>query len=324
MIADLLPTDEQQQIEDSVSGTLTRLLPLERLRDEAASAAGAEMANWPAFVEAGLFGLGLDADLGGVGYGLPEEVIVSRLLGRAVASSSVLATMIAAHVAASGGDAGLTEQIVSGKKRAAFANPTSAGEEVQLIDAAQADLLVGWRGDQLALFAQADIAGARPIRCIDETVSLARALLPNSQLAASAPASRLSDRTSLLVAAYLVGLSERTRDMAVDYAQVRQQFGQQIGAFQAVKHICADMAVRSEVAQAQTYLAAVQPDSMQIAAARVLAGQAALENGRANIQVHGGIGFTFEADAHRLLKRAHVMVVLASSDRAEKERIVAR
>ena len=324
MIADLLPTEEQQQIEDSVAGTLTRLLPLERLREESAAAGASETAHWAAFVEAGLFGLGLDAESGGVGYSLPEEVIVARLLGRAIASPIVLATMTAAHIAAEAGDVALAKNIIAGEKRAAFANPSSAGDDVQLLDAGNSDLLVGWRGGRLILCAGDDVADRRPVRCMDEAIDLKRARLPNTQIAASAADGRLEGRTSLLIAAYLVGLSERSRDMAVEYAQIRQQFGQPIGAFQAVKHACADMAVRSEAAQAQTYLAAIQPDSIQIAAARVLAAQAALTNSRVNIQVHGGIGFTFEADAHRLLKRAHVMAVLASGDRIEKARIVAR
>ena len=124
------------------------------------------------------------------------------------------------------------------------------------------------------------------------------------------------------MAAQLVGVAEATRDQAVDYAKVREQFGQPIGAFQALKHRCADMAVQAELAYAQTFLAGLfelhaQTDSVfQGAAARVLAGEAALDNARSAIQIHGAIGFTWECDVHWLLKRAHLLRQLGGSPAA--------
>ena len=121
----------------------------------------------------------------------------------------------------------------------------------------------------------------------------------------------------LLTAAYAVGCADAARDMAAGYAKLRQQFDRPIGWFQALKHICSDMAVRAAVARSQLYYAACTLDAksvdaaFHVAAAKRLADQAALDNGRANIQVHGGIGMTDEATPHFCLKRAHLLQFIA-------------
>lgn len=126
----------------------------------------------------------------------------------------------------------------------------------------------------------------------------------------------------LLAAAYALGCGDAARDMAAGYASIRQQFGRPIGWFQAIKHMCADMAVRAAAARSQLYYAACALDAgdtdaaFHVAAARRLADQAALENARANIQVHGGIGMTDEAYPHLCLKRAHLLQFIAPADTA--------
>jgi alkylation response protein AidB-like acyl-CoA dehydrogenase len=119
---------------------------------------------------------------------------------------------------------------------------------------------------------------------------------------------------SVLGGALLVGLAAATVDLAVAYAKERQQFGKPIGSFQAVKHLCADMLVRSEVARAAVHAAAVtidQPDvgdaERAAAGAGLLAVEAAIANGKTCIQVHGGMGFTWEVPAHLYLMRARVL-----------------
>jgi alkylation response protein AidB-like acyl-CoA dehydrogenase len=92
--------------------------------------------------------------------------------------------------------------------------------------------------------------------------------------------------------------------MAVRHAREREQFGSPIGAFQAVKHLCAEMLVRAEVARTAVYAAAVTADPAEIAGAKLLADGAAVRNARDCLQVHGGMGFTWEADVHLHLKRA--------------------
>ena len=128
----------------------------------------------------------------------------------------------------------------------------------------------------------------------------------------------LLDVVDLLLSAQLLGIAEATRDLAVSYAKVREQFGRPIGSFQAVKHHCANMAIAAEALSSLLDVAAVSARderddaAFQIAALRLLAPKAALANARTCIQVHGGIGFSAEADAHHYLKQAHLLRQLGS------------
>jgi alkylation response protein AidB-like acyl-CoA dehydrogenase len=126
---------------------------------------------------------------------------------------------------------------------------------------------------------------------------------------------------ALLTAALQVGLAGWSTDLATAYAKARSQFGRVIGGFQAVKHICADMLVRAEVARVAVQAAAVtiiQPDvgDPEVAArgAKLLADEAALANGKSCIQVHGGMGFTWEVPAHLAFKRARVLATQFGTD----------
>jgi alkylation response protein AidB-like acyl-CoA dehydrogenase len=112
----------------------------------------------------------------------------------------------------------------------------------------------------------------------------------------------------------LVGLAAAAVDLAVAYAKGREQFGKPIGSFQAVKHMCADMLVRAEVARAAVHAAAATIDQPDVgdavraaAGAGLLAVEAAIANGKSCIQVHGGMGFTWEVPAHLYLMRARVV-----------------
>jgi alkylation response protein AidB-like acyl-CoA dehydrogenase len=136
--------------------------------------------------------------------------------------------------------------------------------------------------------------------------------LPQGERVADAVTVRVQG--AILAAALMVGSAQAVTDLAVAYAKERDQFGRPIGSFQAVKHILADMAVRASVAQAAVYAAGVTFDDPSVgdpvraaSAAKVTAGHAAVTNGRGAIQVHGGMGFTWEVDAHLHLKRSWVL-----------------
>src|SRR5207302_2924605 len=146
------------------------------------------------------------------------------------------------------------------------------------------------------------------------------------QLADAHEAARSRRTGAALVAAQLLGLAEATTDLAVAYAKERQQFERPIGSFQAVKHLLADMLVRAEVARAAVYAAGVHLDDRglgdlhrAVATAKLLAGEAALANGKACVQVHGGMGFTWEVDAHLYLKRARVLDTVFGSTQTQAE-----
>jgi alkylation response protein AidB-like acyl-CoA dehydrogenase len=321
MIVDLNPTDEQELIRDSIAQLLARALPIERLREHKAAGAASERAIWTELVDIGLFRFGLPEASGGIGYGLPEEVLAARAFGRHCVSLSVLATMLAAHVADAANETRVRDALMDGSERAAFANPLGGGE-VQLLDATECTWLL-MPGPMLQLGARAQATGSRDARSIDETLLLARVRVDAVQFMRA----DIAGRASLLLAAYLVGNAQATLDMAVAYAGVREQFGQPIGAFQAIKHSCADMAVRAAGAEAQTfYTAALSASSggidAEVACARWLAREAAIGNAKANIQIHGGMGFTAECDAHLFLKRALVVAALGSDSRAERKQIL--
>ncbi len=107
-------------------------------------------------------------------------------------------------------------------------------------------------------------------------------------------------------------MAEAARDLAVDYAKTREQFGRPIGSFQAIKHRCADMAITARALRAQLGMATLAlhggwPDAgLQVDTCRLLAARTALANAAACIQIHGGMGFTAECDAHLYLLRAHL------------------
>ena len=132
---------------------------------------------------------------------------------------------------------------------------------------------------------------------------------------------------AILTAALQVGHAAETLDLAVAYAKEREQFGKPIGSFQAIKHMCADMLVRAEVARAAVHAAACLADAPDVlaaeaaaagttpfawqqraaAGAKLLADEAAITNARVAIQVHGGMGYTWEVPLHLHLKRSRVL-----------------
>jgi alkylation response protein AidB-like acyl-CoA dehydrogenase len=141
-----------------------------------------------------------------------------------------------------------------------------------------------------------------------------RHLPEGRQVAGAETAGRWALEGATLAAALLLGMAGATTDLATAYAKQRVQFGKPIGAFQAVKHLLADMLVRAEVARAAVYAAGVTLDDPVVgdparaaATAKLTAGEAAVSNGKTCVQVFGGMGFTWEVDAHLYLKRAWVL-----------------
>jgi alkylation response protein AidB-like acyl-CoA dehydrogenase len=152
------------------------------------------------------------------------------------------------------------------------------------------------------------------------------ALGSGTELGGADLASDLLDAGATLYSAELLGIAQRVLDMSVEYAGVREQFGRPIGSFQAVKHRCADMLVDVELARSLVYSALVtvdhDPGAAETEAAIVggFVGDAALAVAASNIQVHGGIGFTWEHDAHLYLKRAKSSQLLFATPTAHRRR----
>jgi alkylation response protein AidB-like acyl-CoA dehydrogenase len=310
---DLLPSVEQQQIIDSVVEFFAHADPRAPGRRIPAH-------TWKEIAGLGWFGLALAEKDGGAGGSLIEEMLVARELGRCVASPALTAAMLAAHVAAVAGNGTLLEGILGGELRVGLANALPGANDpeprVHLLDADGANLVLYWNETGMGLRDRSAFTSTAVVDSLDEAVHLERAMAADGAPTSawvSAQRCPLPQRAALLICAQLVGVAEAAKDDAVAYAKVREQFGQPIGAFQALKHECAEMAVQCEAAYAQTFFAGLAEDSaladaaFQCAAAMLLATEAALDNARANIQIHGGMGFTSECQAHRYLKRAHLL-----------------
>ncbi|ANP55718.1 alkylation response protein AidB-like acyl-CoA dehydrogenase [Streptomyces griseochromogenes] len=267
-------TEEQRALRTGVRQLLERRFGAGALRAAVARAGHLDRDLWRQLGAAGLFALRLPEEEGGVGLGLPEAVLVFEETGRALLPGPVLATHLAA---------GTVPGAATGESVVARVD----GPLAEWLDAA--DTVCG------------DARGALPVRSVDPLTPLHRVPgVPGVGAGAPDPVA------ALLTAAEQLGTATRACELAVQHARAREQFGQPIGAFQAVKHLCADLLVRAETARAAVYAAAVTADPADIAAARLLADEAAVRGARDCLQVHGGMGFTWEAEVHLHLKRAWV------------------
>jgi alkylation response protein AidB-like acyl-CoA dehydrogenase len=334
----LVASSEQQQIIDSIASYLSARYPVERLRGEHRPTERDERRGWPELAEQGWFGLGISEEFDGAGYGVVEEMLAFREFGRFLISPRILATTLAAHVASAAGDSDLVRSIVAGETRAAVASLIGPGVigpavrgDTHLIDSEDDDLLILWNDDGAALIERNDVKDVRSTTALDGSVALERGCAVDTAALAFVPATAapIALHANLLIAAQLTGNAEATQELAVEYAKVRMQFGKPIGAFQAVAHHCADMALRTRAALSQTMFAAVavrdaRDDArFQSAAASIVTTDAALRNATIAIRIHGGIGFTAECDVHHYLKRAHLFDHISGGTRLHQTTLLA-
>jgi alkylation response protein AidB-like acyl-CoA dehydrogenase len=311
---DLTLGPEQEAVRDAIRGVLADRLPVARVRTLIGAEPGLDEGVWREAGALGWFGLGLPEAAGGAGYGLPEEMLLFVELARALTPGPWLGTVLAAHALAGSADhRSVHAGVLAGTHRVTVVDdPRDAGDAAVVADPQVAHgFLVLGAGTVRYMAADARGVAVEVTGSIDPTRRLGRVRLRGVQAAPlAADAGALRARATLLVAAEAVGVAERTLETSVEYGKTRQQFGRPIGSFQAVKHRCADMAVRAEVARSLTTYAAValrdgEPDAARhVRAAKALAADAALANAGDNVQNHGGMGFTWESDAHLYLKRA--------------------
>jgi alkylation response protein AidB-like acyl-CoA dehydrogenase len=300
---------------------------------------------WQDMVELGWLGLHVDEEHGGSGYGLPELVVVIEELGRAVAPGPFVPTVIASAVIAKDGNADQKSRLLPGLIDGTLTAGIGLDSQVQVKDGSKgyiaegeagivlgaglAELLLIAAGDDVLLLdrgrAGVSVSNTGGVADnLDPTRRSGRVRLDNVSIAAEdiLPGARESAlaRARTLLAAEAVGGASDCVDAAVDYAKVRQQFGRSIATFQAVKHHCANMLVAAESAIAAVWDAsrAAAEDEQQFrliaAVAAAQAFPAYARNAELNIQVHGGIGFTWEHDAHLHLRRALVSSALFGGD----------
>ncbi|OBK28837.1 acyl-CoA dehydrogenase [Mycobacterium asiaticum] len=330
-------TDDHRELAEVARGFLTAQKARAAARSLLDAPEEGRPAFWGGIVELGWLGLHIDEAHGGSGYGLPELVVVIEELGRAVAPGPFLPTVIASAVIAQDGTADQQARLLPGLIDGTVTGAVGLGGRVQVADGVadgDAGVVLGaGLGELLLLVAGADVVVLERGRDgvsvevpdnLDPTRRSGRVRLQNVQVTdddilPGARASALA-RARTLLAAEAVGGAADCVESAVEYAKVRKQFGRTIATFQAVKHHCANMVVASESALASVWDAAraAAEDEEQFrlvaAVAATLAFPAYARNAELNIQVHGGIGFTWEHDAHLHLRRALVSSAVAGGD----------
>jgi alkylation response protein AidB-like acyl-CoA dehydrogenase len=274
--------------------------------------------GWLQLAEAGVFNLCVPEAAGGVGLGLAEAALVFEELGRALVPGPLVASHLASGTISGADDGSVVVGIVEVRKE-------TESNVVPLIVEGLDDLdVLLVLSDEGVTSLDPDALDAtrlrRPMDPLTPVWSVA-GLPPGAAVAGPDVAERWRQVGAVLTAALQVGSAAWLTDLAVEYAKHRQQFGRPIGGFQAVKHLCADMAVRAEVARCAVQAAAVtadQPDvgdaAVAAAGAKLLADEAAVVNGRSCIQVHGGMGFTWEVPAHLAYKRSRVLATRFGTD----------
>ena len=314
-------TEEHEELRQAVRRFVDTNIPPAAAREVVDSTTEARPAFWASLREPGWLGLHVSDANGGAGYGLVEQAVVIEELGRACAPGPYVATALAAAVLQEAGGAAADAwlaKLASGECTGAVAlsgaRPVLGGHGADVI---VCEIGGGW----YAL----DAAAVHPqeLPSIDLTRHVAQLDLDGVEAPADrrldVSSDRVRDLAAVLLAAEAIGVSQWCVDTAAEYAKVRVQFGRPIGQFQGVKHRCADMLARLELARAAVWDAARAAndvgngDGLAIAAAAALAFEAAFLNGKDCVQTLGGIGFTWEHEAHLYLRRAITLHQLAGT-----------
>jgi len=319
---DLMLSADQEAVRDSIRGVLRDRADSASLRATMETERGLDEGLWETAAELGWLGLAAPEAAGGAGYGLAEAMLFFVELGRSLVPGPWLGAVVAGRALAGVDPAG-TEAIIAGKRRIVLVDDPDdhlgtrmlRGTAESVLDLQLADDVLVLGRDGLRRVA----LGSDGVRwtvegCMDPLRRVGRLELDGA-VAEEIPvdAAQVRRGACVLTAAEAAGVAERAQEMSVDYAKVREQFGRPIGTFQAIKHRCADMAVRAEVARSAVTYAAValdegDPDApLHVHIAKALATDAAIRNATDSIQNHGGMGYTWESDAHFYLKRARIL-----------------
>ena len=271
--------------------------------------------------ELGLFGVAVPEECGGAGGSIEDLSAMIEEAARALVPGPVATTALATLVVS---DPQLREALAAGERTAGVAlrsdvefdaAASRASGTVPFVLGGVVDgLLLVPAGDRwLLVDATAEGVAVEALQASDFSRPLARAVFTSAPASVlDAPADWVTDLTATVLSAEAAGITRWTLDTAVAYAKVREQFGKPIGSFQAIKHLCAEMLCRTEqvaVAAADAARAANDGDHRQLSIAAAIAAGVGIDAAKANakdcIQVLGGIGITWEHDAHLYLRRAY-------------------
>ncbi|OBF40405.1 acyl-CoA dehydrogenase [Mycolicibacterium peregrinum] len=334
----------------------------DELRSVAADLLAKDTIDWPLLISAGWIGLDAPEDAGGAGATFAEVAVICEELGRAAAATgylggAVLAIGVLNMLHPNESRDALLKAVVSGTIRTAIALP-GAGDPAPF---ELATTRLGWRIHGSAAFVP-DVVGAQrlllPARdadgvavlvdvaagspgltvteqpVLDETRTLATVTAEGIEVdedavwhfdgAPDSGLDALTDRAALAVACDSLGVAQAMLDTTVSYTGVRQQFGRPIGSFQAVKHACADMLVQISVARQLVGAAIASLDPRAVSMAKAYTTEAAVEVAGKAMQLHGGIGYTWESRVHVYLKRAALNRSLYGSPAEHRAKVAQR
>ncbi len=343
--------DDQEALRDGAREMLDGLAPIASVRRVVEAGGGLDAHLWSGMVDQGWLGVALGESDGGLGLGWVELAVLLEEVGRHVAPAPFLAQVLAVGALARAGRSEAVEPLLAGAHTACI-SWSKVPDAVQAEPDGSSWRLSG-RADPTPYAPSADIAivvaetptgpglfsvalddSTRPTAepAMDRTRELgwlAFAATPAEHLGGSDAVDGLVDQGATGVAAEMLGGASRVLEMAVEYAKDRVQFGHPIGSFQAVKHRCADMLVdvegmRSSVYWAAWCLAAGDRDaSIAASTAKIWGSDASRRVMASGLQVHGGIGFTWEHDLHLFLKRAQLDQLTFGDAVYHRERLAA-
>jgi alkylation response protein AidB-like acyl-CoA dehydrogenase len=347
-------SESQQMLRDNARKFFAGECPISQVRRLLETVTAHDDALWSKMTEQGFTGIIFPEEYSGVGLGKVELILLMEEAGRALLPGPFFSTVALAGVvidaaASPAQKKKYLEPICRGAARSTVAIPEASGswdpadaqisvangrltgEKLFVPDAAIADsIIVVAREGVFAVESKAPGISIKPMPGMDLTRKL------YSVRFASTPAEKLGDASGLAkaldvataaLAAEMVGGMQRTLELTVEYAKTRKQFGKPIGSFQAVQHQCADMYLETESARSAAYYAAWAleedtPDAaVAVSIAKMYASDASRTVGNRGIQIHGGMGFTWENDLHLYYRRAKASETAFGDATFHRERI---
>ena len=287
---------------DAISSVCRAKFPIDVVRS---MQGGLRRDLWEELATTGVFNIRLPESDGGAGLGFTQSVLIFEELGKWLVPGPLIATHLAA---------GTIDGADDGSRIVGYIDIEDSPIVVEHFGAV--DMLIGGGADSMVCIDPGQMKAELLGNPFDPQTPVWTAQeLPQGIKVYDADQTELFKlRAACLSAAFLLGIAGRCVESAVEYSLQRKQFDRPIGSFQAVKHLLADALTRTEVCRASVYAAGVTLDDPSVGnvsraalGAKLLASDAAIANARTSIQVHGGMGFTWEVDAHLYLKRAIVM-----------------
>jgi alkylation response protein AidB-like acyl-CoA dehydrogenase len=356
-VADSLVTDapasvefvfsaEQKDLRAAVKELLAEQSDEQAVRVLMDSELGYDPALWARLGgELGVLGLAVPEDRGGAGGGLVDQAVVAEEFGAALLPGPVLGTVglaIPALAALEQTDEELLGALIAGTRTATLvwqggvtaSGDTLTGTLPQVVDGWADVLLIAVDGPDGKVLYATEGGERTPLSTLDQTRRQAAVVLDGApaRLLAVGPAAEAAITHALrvggvLLAAEQVGGAQRLLDTTVAYANTRMQFGRKIGSFQAVKHRCADMLVLVEHARSVAYHAAwalqdgTDDPDLAVSVAQAVCSENYRKVATDTVQMHGGIGFTWEHPTHLYLKRAFADAALLGSPAVHRDRV---